>query len=170
MCPSTPVAAYVGLGSNLADPHQQVRCALAELDEIEQTRCVAASSLYRSTPMGPPEQPDYVNAVAWLSTGLDAYGLLDALQLIEQRYGRVRTRQRWGPRTLDLDVLVYGGQVLEDPLLTIPHAGIAERAFVLYPLYEIAPDLQIPRYGPLGTLLSACPRGTLQRIEPVTDP
>jgi 2-amino-4-hydroxy-6-hydroxymethyldihydropteridine diphosphokinase len=155
----------VGLGSNLADPCEQVRRALAELGQIEQTRCVASSALYRSAPMGPPDQPDYINAVAWLSTGLDAYGLLEALQSIEQRFGRVRTTQRWGPRTLDLDLLVFGKQVLEDPHLTVPHPGIVERAFVLYPLYEIAPDLQIPGHGPVATLLSACPRGALQGIE-----
>jgi 2-amino-4-hydroxy-6-hydroxymethyldihydropteridine diphosphokinase len=117
--------------------------------------------------MGPSEQPDYINAVAAIDTELSPHALLDALQDIEQAHGRVRKGERWGPRTLDLDVLLYGEQVIDDQRLIIPHPGIAERAFVLYPLYEITgEDFNIPGHGPLQALLT---RVTTDRPERLRD-
>lgn len=138
-----PATAYIGIGSNLADPVQQVRQAVAALARLPQTTPGAVSSLYRTPPMGPPDQPDYVNAVAALTTTLHPRALLDALQDIERAQHRVRGR-RWGPRTVDLDLLVYGELSIDDPKLRVPHPGLAERAFVVVPLLEIAPALVIP--------------------------
>jgi 2-amino-4-hydroxy-6-hydroxymethyldihydropteridine diphosphokinase len=124
------------------------------------------SSLYRSPPMGPQDQPDYINAVAELETGLSAAELLSLLQAIEDQQGRVRGAARWGPRTLDLDILIYGQAQIKAPKLTVPHPGIAERPFVLYPLAEIAPDLEIPGCGALQKLLDRCPPKGLERLAP----
>lgn len=163
------VRAYVGLGSNQADPVAQVRLALDELDALPHTRQVAHSPLYRSAPVGPADQPDFVNAVAVLDTALDADTLLSELQAIEQAHGRVRTR-RWGPRTLDLDLLLYGDLQRDDPHLSLPHPRLHERAFVLRPLYTVAPDLHIPGHGSVADLLSTCPSLDIELlIEPVTD-
>ncbi|MEJ1469487.1 MAG: 2-amino-4-hydroxy-6-hydroxymethyldihydropteridine diphosphokinase [Candidatus Sedimenticola sp. (ex Thyasira tokunagai)] len=151
-----PVTAYVGLGSNLEDPEAQVNSALNELSAIPLSRCVAHSSLYISSPLGPADQPDYINAVAALETALEPYPLLRALQAIEQRHKRKREK-RWGPRTLDLDLLLYGGLILNDTDLKIPHPGIAIRPFVLYPLLEIAPSLELPGLGVIQQLAEACP-------------
>lgn len=152
MSTATPRSAYVGLGSNLDDPAAQVRTALAALERLPGTRRVAASRLYSNPPMGPQDQPDYVNAVAALETTLDADALLEALQGIEREQGRVRG-ERWGPRRIDLDLLVYGDTRIARPGLSVPHPGIAERAFVLLPLAEIAPTLDIPGLGPVRRLL-----------------
>lgn len=159
-----PVRAYVGLGSNLDHPISQVRQAFAELDALPATRCVVCSPLYRSAPVGPQDQPDFVNAVAALDTTLEASMLLAELQRLEQRHRRVR-RRHWGPRTLDLDLLLYGSEQRCDPQLTIPHPHLCERAFVLQPLYNIAPDLHIPGRGDLLSLLAACPPLAIARIE-----
>lgn len=164
MIGSAVTRAYLGLGSNLAEPQAQVRRALAELRGIAATTLVAESSLYRSAPMGPPGQPDYINAVAALDTALAAVDLLRELQRIESEHGRVRAGARWGPRTLDLDLLVYGELQCVAPELTVPHPGLHERAFVLYPLHEIAPHLEIPGRGPLESLLAACPFEGLERL------
>ena len=139
--------AYVGLGSNLQDPAAQVRAAFDALAGLPRTRLVGRSSLYGSRPMGPVAQPDFCNAVAGLLTELDAATLLAALRTIEQRCGRERSAERWGPRVIDLDLLVYGEERSADPHLTLPHPGIAERNFVLRPLCEIAPDLLVPGVG-----------------------
>ncbi|MBP0049754.1 2-amino-4-hydroxy-6-hydroxymethyldihydropteridine diphosphokinase [Marinobacterium sp. AK62] len=155
--------AYIGLGSNLDDPQQQVSQALQELDGIERTEVCTTSALYRSDPVGPPGQPDYVNAVAALETELAPEALLDALQAIEQAHQRVR-KIHWGPRTLDLDILLYGNQVIRTERLTVPHAWMLERNFVLWPLAEIAPDLQLPDGTPLRQHLDLCPMGTLEKI------
>jgi len=144
--------AYIGLGSNLEEPIQQVRTALKELDQIKLTRLVQHSSLYRSDPVGPAGQPDYINAVAEIKTRLKPRPLLQALQAIEQDHDRVRI-QRWGPRTLDLDLLIYADQQINEPDLIVPHIMIAERSFVLFPLAEIAPDIQIPGLAPMAELL-----------------
>mgnify|MGYP001563118070 FL=1 len=144
--------AYVGLGSNLQLPARQIEDALGLLAEVPGTRFVAASSLYRSTPFGGVEQPDFVNAVAALLTTLPPGDLLAALQGIEHRQGRERDGSRWGPRVLDLDLLVYSGVTVDEPGLTVPHPGIAERNFVLLPLGEIAPDLVIPGLGRVAGL------------------
>lgn len=156
--------AYVALGSNLDDPINHVRRAFDDLAVVPSTRLLACSSLYRTAPMGPAGQPDYINAVAEIETGLGALDLLDHLLAIERRHGRVRGAERWGPRTLDLDLLVYGDRQLHDARLTLPHPGIAERAFVLYPLAEIAADLRIAGLGALPDLLAACPSAGIERV------
>ncbi|MBI2778180.1 MAG: 2-amino-4-hydroxy-6-hydroxymethyldihydropteridine diphosphokinase [Gammaproteobacteria bacterium] len=148
--------AYVGLGSNLNDPARQVKSALAALNGIPETRCLRYSSLYRSAPLGQADQPDYINAVAMLETHLPAQQLLSELQGIERIHGRVRGAERWGPRTLDLDLLLYGDMRLESEELTVPHPRLAERSFVLYPLCEIAPDLEIYGLGGVQQLMAAC--------------
>ena len=145
------IDAYIGLGSNLDDPEQQILDAMDELDCIPESWLAMTSSLYVSAPMGPQNQPDYVNAVALIRTVLEPIHLLDELQAIENRHGRLR-EQRWGPRTLDLDLLLYGDQVIDVPRLTVPHPGLAERAFVLYPLAEISPDLHVPGLGVVTAL------------------
>lgn len=158
--------AYIGLGSNLADPVEQVKTAISNLQSLPDSQLVAWSSLYASPPMGPQDQPDYINAVAAIETTLTAHQLLDALQAIEQQQGRIRNRH-WGERTLDLDVLLYGQNEIDDARLQIPHPGIALRAFVLYPLAEIAPDLKIPIAGKIEQLLQHCPRGGLRKLEKI---
>ncbi len=157
------VVAYVGLGSNLDRPEHQVRQALKELDGLPQTRLLQVSPLYRSRPHGPADQPDYVNAVAMLGTGLDAEALLDALQMIEQNHGRVRTRH-WGPRTLDLDLLLYADRRIETPRLRVPHPQLQQRAFVLVPLHDLAPTLRLPGLGPLEAYLRGVDRSELWEI------
>jgi 2-amino-4-hydroxy-6-hydroxymethyldihydropteridine diphosphokinase len=147
--------AYIGLGSNLDDPVAQILRALDSLHALPMTRVVSRSRLYRNPPLGPPDQPDYVNAVAAVSTGLDAADLLSAVQSIEREQGRTRDGVRWGPRTLDLDILVYADAQIDQDGLRVPHAGIAERPFVLVPLAEIAPELHVPGLGPIAALLSA---------------
>ena len=137
---------YVGLGSNLGDPAEQVERAFDFLRAIPGVRLLSRSSLYRSGPIGPLEQPDYVNAVAKISTTLGARELLDALKRIERLRGRKRG-VRWGPRVLDLDLLVYGDEEIDELRLKVPHPGIAERNFVLLPLLEIEPSLAVPGIG-----------------------
>jgi 2-amino-4-hydroxy-6-hydroxymethyldihydropteridine diphosphokinase len=157
------VIAYVGLGANLDHPRAQVLRALSELAELPQTALTARSSLYRSAPveaMG----PDYVNAVARLCTRLDAANLLRSLQAIEQRHGRVRTGVN-APRTLDLDLLLYGDQRHDEAHLRVPHPRLHLRAFVLLPLLELDPALQIPGLGPLAALAGATRDQSLQRID-----
>jgi 2-amino-4-hydroxy-6-hydroxymethyldihydropteridine diphosphokinase len=161
---SDMVAAFIGLGSNLQDPRGQLLRALDELAAIPASRLVARSPLYQSDPVGPPGQPDYVNAVARLDTELPAEKLLDALQAIEQGHQRQRT-VRWGPRTLDLDLLLYGDAVIETQRLQVPHPRMDQRAFVLYPLADIAPALIIPGHGPLPGLLAAHPPVGLERLD-----
>ena len=159
--------AYIGLGSNLDDPVNQVQQALMELDEMPQSKCTRYSSLYRSAPLaldtGPQDQPDYINAVAELDTKLNPLDLLHELQFLELMHKRTRG-ERWGPRTLDLDILLYDDRIIEIPELTVPHSGLYERNFVLYPLAEIAPDLDIPGAGQLNGLLSRCECGSLKKL------
>lgn len=161
--PHTPVRAYVGLGSNLESPRTQVERAFAALAGLPRTRLAGRSRLYRSDPLGPPGQPDYVNAVAALDTALEPLALLDALQSIEHAHGRVRTL-RWGPRTLDLDLLLYGTRISRCARLTLPHPRLHERAFVLYPLADLAPGLTVPGSGFLPDLLRQCPYAGLETI------
>lgn len=156
---------YIGLGSNLADPQRQIECARAAIRSIPGVAERAFSSMYRSKPMGPQDQPDYVNAVMAIVTRLAPMELLRALQAVETAQGRVRSGERWGPRTLDVDILLYADRQFESLELTVPHRGIAERAFVLYPLYEIAPELIIPGLGSLAELLESCPDNELERID-----
>ena len=145
--------AYVALGSNEGDPVDQVRRAFDALASLPETRLVFRSRLWRTPPFGPVEQPDFINAVAGLLTRLAPHALLAELRRIENDQGRVRT-VRWGPRTLDLDLLVHGAARIADETLTVPHPGIAERAFVLYPLAEVAPALDVPGAGRVATLAS----------------
>ncbi len=156
--------AYVGIGSNLDEPAEQVHRAFAALGDLRDTRLALASSLYRSAPIGPSGQPDYVNAVAALLTRLGAAELLKELLALESAAGRERGGERWGPRVLDLDLLVYGTQVVDAPGITVPHPRIAERNFVLLPLAEIAPSLTIPGRASVARLAAAVSR-TEPRIE-----
>jgi len=163
---SSPVTVYIGIGSTLQQPIEQVKQALVHLAEIPRSRLLAHSPFYRSTPLGPVEQPDYINAVAALETELAPLDLLDALQSIERQQGRVRSGERWGPRTLDLDLLLYGDQQIANDRLIVPHPGLGERNFVLYPLYDIAGEnLRIPGLGLLGQLLHACPAQGLELLD-----
>jgi 2-amino-4-hydroxy-6-hydroxymethyldihydropteridine diphosphokinase len=138
--------AYVGIGANLGDPAARVHAALAALDTLSATRLVKHSSLYRTAPQGYEQQPDFVNAVAKLDTQLAAGDLLAGLQDIEAHAGRSRSFRN-APRTLDLDLLLYGAERIDQPGLAVPHPRMHERAFVLAPLLEIAPELQIPGVG-----------------------
>ena len=148
--------AWVGLGSNLADPVAQVRAGLDALAALPSTGVLAQSRLYRTAPWGRTDQPAFVNAVARLSTALAPLDLLDALLGIERRHGRERSSDlRWGPRTLDLDLLLYGDRRIVDARLTIPHPRLRERAFVLVPLAELDPELSIPGDGRVQDLLAA---------------
>ncbi len=164
-----PVQAFVGLGSNLDDPAGQVRRAFDALAHLPRTRCLRRSALYRSLPLGRQDQPHYVNAVAELATRLDPHCLLASLLDIERRHGRVRSGERWGPRVLDLDLLLYGDRVMAGPDLILPHPGLSQREFVLYPLYEIAPRLEIPGLGPVAALRARCPERGLHRMNPGHD-
>lgn len=139
--PNTSLA-YIGLGSNVDNPVQQVTHALSELDRLPLSRLVEASSLYCSKPVGPQDQPDFVNAVAALETRLSPLALLDQLQALEQHHRR-RREHRWGPRTLDLDVLLFNHTHIEHPRLCVPHREMHTRAFVLRPLIEVAPHLTL---------------------------
>lgn len=159
-----PVTAYIGIGSNLANPAEQIKAARAAIADIAGVQELAFSSVYRSPPMGPQDQPDYVNAVMAIATELPPIDLLRCLQQIENEQGRVRKAERWGARTLDLDVLIYGGQEINLPDLIVPHTGLTERAFVLYPLFEIAPQLIVPGKGAIAALLADCPRNGLERL------
>mgnify|MGYP003702116605 FL=1 len=155
---------YVGLGSNLNNPVHQVKQALRALDTISTTHLSTHSALYRSQPLGPQNQPDYINAVAVLTTQLSPLTLLYQLQTIENKQGRVRGVERWGPRTLDLDMLLYDNRLLQNPQLTLPHPGLYERAFVLYPLYECAPDLVLPDGQRVYDLMQHCPADELYKV------
>lgn len=144
--------AYVALGSNLSDPRRQVEEAFEALAAIPETRLVARSRLWRSRPMGPRHQPDFVNAVAGLLTTQSPQGLLAELQAIERRMGKIEPPVRWGPRVIDLDLLLVGGDRIVQPGLQLPHPGLHQRNFVLYPLAEIAADLWVPGRGRVGAL------------------
>ena len=156
--------AYVGIGSNLDDPARQVRTALDELDRMPHSRVVKRSSLYRSAPLGYTDQPDFVNAVAQLETGLTAERLLAELQEIEARHDRKRSFAN-AARTLDLDLLLFGNAKLDTPALRIPHARMHERAFVLKPLLEISPAVAIPGRGPASEFLEACKEQETERLD-----
>ena len=161
----TWLPAYIGLGSNLDDPVAQLTRAFAELAELPSSRLVARSRLYRSPPLGGLSQPEYMNAVAGLLTRLEPQVLLDTLHAIERAHGRDRTEsQRWAARTLDLDLLVYGGLNLKSERIEIPHPGIAARNFVLWPLLEVAPGLHIPGLGTVAKLAAATDRSALELV------
>jgi 2-amino-4-hydroxy-6-hydroxymethyldihydropteridine diphosphokinase len=149
----TAVAAFIGVGANLHEPAAMVRSALGALDRLPGTRVVRRSSLYRTAPVGYLDQPDFINAVAQIETMLDPHQLLSSLLGIEARYGRVRS-ERNAPRTLDLDVLLYGDRIIDERGLSVPHPRMHERAFVLVPLAEIAPAVLVPGRGRTADLLS----------------
>ncbi|CAH0176754.1 2-amino-4-hydroxy-6-hydroxymethyldihydropteridine diphosphokinase [Pseudomonas atacamensis] len=154
---------YIGLGSNLADPADQLRSAIAALGQLPQTRLAGVSAFYQSDSLL-PGQPRYTNAVAAIDSLLAPIELLDALQAIENAQGRERL-ERWGPRTLDLDILLFGDRLIDEPRLKVPHYQIQERAFVLYPLAELAPlDLRLVDGRTLTDLLAACPFVGLERL------
>jgi len=159
--------AYIGLGSNLEHPPRQIRNAMLALDNIPQTRVVADSGLFLSKPMVPPTgsitQPDYYNAVAKIETQLGPYELLDQLQQIEDAQHRMRL-QHWGPRTIDLDILMFDDVQMNNERLTLPHAGVQQREFVLYPLHNIDDSLEIPGRGMLNDLIENCPQNGLQYL------
>jgi 2-amino-4-hydroxy-6-hydroxymethyldihydropteridine diphosphokinase len=152
--PAHPIwqPAYIGIGSNLNEPRTQVLTAIEKLRALPNTRVIALSKLYGSKPFGPVKQGDFVNAVAGLLTQLDALTLLNEAKAIERALGRPEKYERWGPRVIDLDILVYGREKRSDPVLTIPHPGIVERNWVLYPLADIAPSLDIPGVGRVAEL------------------
>lgn len=154
--------AFIGLGSNLASPRAQVEQALAELAQLPETCLVASSPLYQSTAVG-PEQPDYINAVACINTNLAPLYLLDQLQALEQAHQRVRI-EHWGPRTLDLDLLLYGDKIIDHPRLQVPHPYLKQRNFVLYPLAAIAGGLVLPCGTSLVALLKETPAQGLIQI------
>jgi 2-amino-4-hydroxy-6-hydroxymethyldihydropteridine diphosphokinase len=157
------VRAFVALGANLNDPVAQVRAGAAALDRLPDTHRIACSSLYRTAPVGRTDQPDFINAVCAIETGLPARELMQALLEIERQHGRVRDIAG-GPRTLDLDLLLYGDSVLDEPGLTVPHPRLHERAFVLYPLQEIAPGLAIPGCGRVEDLAAGCAGQGIERL------
>jgi len=158
------ITAYVGLGANQDDARGHVLGALGELGQLPETRLAARSSLYRSAPLDAPGQPDYVNAVAALDTDLSPAQLLAALQDLELRHGRERPYPN-APRTLDLDLLLHGDACLQSPMLTLPHPRMHERAFVLAPLAEIDPVLEVPGRGPVRALLARCADQRIARMD-----
>lgn len=158
------IRVYVGLGSNLEDPVAQVLEAVEELEMIPDSILVSRSSLYRGKPMGPVDQPDYVNAVVAMDTLLSAESFLQELQRIEDLQGRVRDGEQWGPRIIDLDLLLYGKQKIKTAKLTVPHSGMHERDFVIIPLSELAGDLNIPGQGRLTALINKCENHSLRKL------
>ena len=155
---------YIGLGANLAQPVQQLERAVVALQSIKDTELVKVSGFYGSKPMGPQDQPDYVNAVAALRTYLSAEDLLTQLQQIELEQGRQRKDERWGPRTLDLDILLFGHDIIQTERLTVPHYGMKVREFVLYPLAELDLHLVLPDGTLLTELLAVVPHNGLSRL------
>ena len=158
--------AYIGLGSNLGDSVARVRGGMTALAQLQQTRLETCSSLYRTAPVGRQDQPDFVNAVCRVHTRLAPVALMRRLLEVERAHGRVREgEQGGGPRTLDLDLLLYGDEAIHGAELTVPHPRLHERAFVLYPLFELEPDLVIPGHGALRDLLAACAGQRVQKMD-----
>ena len=145
---------YIAIGSNLASPLEQVNAAIQAIGEIPDSRIMAVSSFYRTPPLGPQDQPDYLNAAVALETTLAPEELLNHTQRIELQQGRVRKAERWGPRTLDLDIMLFGDEVINTERLTVPHYDMKNRGFMLWPLVEIAPELLFPGNTPLRTYLA----------------
>lgn len=163
----TATDAFVGLGSNQEDPASQLAGAVARLAAMPATELVAQSSFYKSRPVGPQNQPDFINGAVRLRTGLAPLELLDQLQAIEQAHGR-RRGQHWGPRTLDLDLLLYGSETIASERLILPHAELAHRDFVLQPLLDLEPELALPDGRTIKQLRQQCPDNGLQKLESVT--
>lgn len=154
---------YIAIGSNLASPLEQVNAALAALAQIPESQIVAVSPFYRTPPLGPQDQPDYLNAAVALETTLAPETLLDHTQRIELQQGRERKAHRWGPRTLDLDIMLYGDRQIATPRLTVPHYDMKNRAFMLLPLAQIAPDLRFPDGDTLSDILAKLDRSGISR-------
>jgi 2-amino-4-hydroxy-6-hydroxymethyldihydropteridine diphosphokinase len=160
---------FVALGANLGEPLQQLESALAAIGQLPQCSLTGTSPWYRSKAVGPGPQPDYINGAAMLETTLSPQELLTQLQAIEHAHGRERS-QHWAARTLDLDILLYGNIELNSDQLRIPHQHMQQRNFVLFPLYDLAPELTLPCGTPLESLLARCSREGLQRLGDVSDP
>lgn len=150
--------AFIALGSNLANPLNQVNQAIKSLRELPETNVITYSPFYRTKPLGPQNQPDYLNTVIQLETTLYPVDLLDYLQRIEQQQGRERKAHRWGPRTLDLDILLYDDLAIQNQRLTIPHYDMKNREFMIYPLFDIAPNLVMPDGTKISELIKILPR------------
>jgi 2-amino-4-hydroxy-6-hydroxymethyldihydropteridine diphosphokinase len=157
--------AYIGVGSNVDGPRAQVLKAIEALRALPETRVVLVSPLYQTRPFGPVKQPDFVNAAIGALTQLEARTLLDALKRIETSFGRPAVHEKWGPRVLDLDLLVLGGARFAEAGLTVPHPGIPERNFVLYPLADIAPDLDVPGLGKVAGLKARVASDGVRRLD-----
>ena len=158
------IRVYIGMGSNLNDPVAQVLEAVEELEMIPDTILAERSTLYSCKPMGPKDQPDYVNAVVAMDTLLSADELHKALISIEDLQGRSRDGDKWGPRIIDLDLLLYGNSTIDTPALTVPHPGMHERDFVIIPLEELAGNLNIPGRGHLYSLINKCKSHSLKKL------
>jgi 2-amino-4-hydroxy-6-hydroxymethyldihydropteridine diphosphokinase len=158
------VPTYIGLGSNLDDPTAQIQRAIETLRRVSGLRVIAVSSLYRSKPLGPQDQPDFVNAAVGALTTLEPRALLHSLKALEVELGRNQPIERWGPRRIDFDILLYGSLRLDDPELTLPHPGLTQRVWVLYPLAEIAPEFLVPGHGTVRELAACLDDSDLKRI------
>jgi 2-amino-4-hydroxy-6-hydroxymethyldihydropteridine diphosphokinase len=159
-------AAFVGLGSNLENPALQLARSVAELAALPGTTLEAQSPFYASRPVGPQDQPDFVNGAVWLTTSLSAHDLLDHLQRIEQAHGRERLRH-WGPRTLDLDLLLFGHQTINDSRLVVPHPELPNRDFVLQPLLDLNPRITLPDGTAVASLRNQCQDNQLRKLPPL---
>lgn len=155
---------YLGLGANLNSPKEQLDNAVSALKKLPNTELVNVSHYYASKPMGPQDQPDYINAVAFIRTTLEPEQLLDFTQQIELEHGRVRKSERWGPRTLDIDTLLFDDKIINTARLTVPHYGLTDREFVVYPLLELAPELILPSGVALKTIANNLPLNDLQQL------
>jgi len=156
--------AYIGLGSNIENPQTQINTALVNIQSHEQISIQLCSHLYASAPMGPQNQPDYVNAVVKITTGLTPIELLDVLQEIEQQHGRKRLGERWGPRSLDLDIILFNNLNMDNDRLTLPHYGMAQREFVMVPLFEIEPDMIMQNGKTIASWVADCSFAHLRRL------
>ncbi|AQP99126.1 MULTISPECIES: 2-amino-4-hydroxy-6-hydroxymethyldihydropteridine diphosphokinase [Pseudoalteromonas] len=155
---------YLGLGANLNSPKEQLDNAITAIKQLSFCEFVSVSHYYASKPMGPQDQPDYINAVACIKTSLEPEQLLDLTQRIELEHGRVRKAERWGPRTLDIDTLLFGDRVINTERLTVPHYGLNVREFVVYPLLELAPELILPSGVALQAIADNLPLNDLQQL------
>lgn len=161
--------AYIGLGSNIEQPETQLHKALLNIQAHEQISIQLCSHSYASAPMGPKNQPDYVNAVCKITTSLTPIELLDALQHIENQHGRKRSGERWGPRTLDLDILLFNNLTMDNDRLTLPHYGMAQREFVMVPLFEIEPDMIMNDGKTISSWVAQCSFASLRRLPGAID-
>jgi len=158
------VKVYVALGSNLGDREAHLIQGAKDIEELEPCSGLVMSSIYETRPMGPQDQPDYLNSVCTFDCELEPAELLNELKLIERQHGRIQSTERWRARPLDLDILLFGDRLVDTPDLKIPHAGLADRAFVLWPLAELNETLQIPEHGDVQQLMKRCDSLDIRRI------